>query len=63
MMKIRKMIIVIMKMSRSGKKSKVLTIKMRNMIIVSIKMSKHEKNDDFNEENEQTCSKIQSFGH
>ncbi len=54
-MKVRKMMIVMMKMSRSGKKSKVLTIKMRNMIIMSIKMSKHEKNDDFNDENEQNC--------
>ncbi len=48
----RKMMILMMKMSRIAEKSIGLAIKVRKMMIVSIKMSKHEKNDDCDEENE-----------
>ncbi len=44
MIKIRKMMIAMMKMSRSAQKSKVLAIKVRKMMIVKIKMSKCEEN-------------------
>jgi hypothetical protein len=50
MMKVRKMMIVMRRMSRSAQKSKVLAIKMRKMMTVSIKMSKCEKNDDCDDE-------------